>query len=444
MTELLPQFGGGLRTLLAFVVALIVIVAVHEFGHYIAGRWSGIRSEVFSIGFGPRLISRRDRHGTLWQLAAIPLGGYVRFLGDTNAASAGPGAAVDPALRRQTLAGAPLWARAVTVAAGPAFSFLLAIVIFAGFALVRGLPTDQPTVGELLPAPPGVVSELQPGDRITAIAGQPVTEWRDLAAIAARVPAAPIQDWTVERGGASLTVPGPDPLPARIGGIAPNGAAAEAGLRPGDVILTVGGAPIARFDELRPRVEAAAGAPIDLTLWREGETAPIAVTLTPREQDLPREGGGFEKRWLIGVTGGDGYFTPATRGVGPIEATWRGIAMTWTVVSGSLTGLWATITGQISSCNIGGAISIAESTGQAASVGLDQFVWWIGVLSAAIGFLNILPIPVLDGGYLAFYAWEAVTRRPPSDRVIGWLTAIGLAAVLGLMIFGLSNDLLCP
>ena len=115
MTDLIPQFGSTLYTLLAFVVALSIIVAVHEFGHYMVGRWSGIKAEVFSIGFGPQLFSRRDRHGTLWQVAALPLGGYVRFLGDENAASAGPGRPVDPAIRRQTLSGAPLWARFATL-----------------------------------------------------------------------------------------------------------------------------------------------------------------------------------------------------------------------------------------------------------------------------------------------------------------------------------------
>jgi len=442
MTELLPAFGGGLRTLLAFVVALGVIVAFHEFGHYLVGRWSGIRAEVFSIGFGPRLAARRDRRGTLWQVAAIPLGGYVRFLGDADAASAGPGTPVDPALRRQTLEGAPLWARVATVAAGPGFSFLLAILIFAGFALVRGLPVETPTIGRIAPMPPGVESGLRPGDRILAVGGHPVEAWADLPRLAAELPPGG-QPWRVERDGAAVELRGPDPMPARIGGVAPNGAAAAAGLRPGDVILAIDGRPVARFDELRGRVEAARGGPLTLTLWREGRGS-FEATLRPREQDIPRDGGGFEKRWLIGVTGGDGYVQPALRRAGPVEALRLGLATTWGVVAGSLQGMAAMITGQISSCNMGGAISIAESTGQAASVGAADFLWWIGVLSAAIGFLNILPIPVLDGGHLAFYLWEAVAGRPPPARIAGWLTSAGLAIVLGLMIFGLSNDLFCP
>ena len=443
MTDLIPAFGGTLWTLLAFVTALAVIVTVHEYGHYSIGRLSGIRAEVFSVGFGPRLLARRDRQGTLWQLAAIPLGGYVRFLGDANAASAGAGVAVDPALRRQTLGGAPLWARFATLLAGPVFNFVLSIAIFAGFALVQGLPVPSVTIGALAEMPPGVVNQIRPGDEVLAVGDQPVASWRDLSAVADRLPPAPVQDWRVRRGGSEITVPGPDPMPPRISGVAPRSAAADAGLRAGDVVLRAAGQPITRFSDLRGAVEAAGGRPVTLEVWRPGAGIQT-YSLTPKEQDLPAAGGGFERRWLIGVTGGDGYLAPATRSAGPVEALWLGVAQTWGIITGSITGMWAMITGQIGSCNLGGAISIAESTGQAASAGIADFIWWIAVLSAAIGFLNLLPIPVLDGGHLMFYLWEGVSGRPPSDRVLNLLTAIGMAAVLALMIFGLTNDLFCP
>lgn len=442
MNALLGDLGGLLWTAGAFVLALSIIVTVHEYGHYIIGRLSGIKAEVFSLGFGPRLLTRRDRHGTVWQLAAIPLGGYVRFLGDGNAASAGSGVAVDPARARQSLTGAPLWARVATVAAGPIFNFILSIVVFAGMAMWQGMPTDEPQVGQLHPTPPGVQVGVQPGDMIVALDGKPVTDWQSLGRIAADLPTQPSYDWTVRRDGAQVTVPGPSPVPALITGVAPRSAAASAGLQAGDVILQVDGAPVARFDDLRQHVATAQGKPVLLRVWRQGE-GEADYTLAPREQDLPTETG-YEKRWMIGVTGGGTYFDPATRTTGPVEAIGIGAARTWDIIASSVSGLWAMATGQIDTCNLGGAISIAESTGQAASAGGGNFIWWIAVLSAAIGFLNLLPVPVLDGGHLMFYAYEAVAGRRPSDRAVDILSALGMAAVLALMIFGLTNDLFCP
>ncbi|MCQ0970419.1 RIP metalloprotease RseP [Paracoccus sp. TK19116] len=443
MSELLPQFGGTLWTIAAFIIALSVIVTIHELGHYLVGRWSGIYAEVFSVGFGPRLFARRDRRGTVWQIAALPLGGYVRFLGDANAASAGTGRPVDPARARQTLGGAPLWARFSTLLAGPFFNFILSILIFGGFALVQGLPTETVRIGGITDAPPGVVNELQPGDTVLAVDGRPVEDWSSYYALVEDLPPAAGHDWRVLRDGSEITVTGPDPMPARVSGVAPRSAAADAGLRAGDVIVAVDGTPLTRFSELRDRVEAAAGEPLSLDVWRPG-SGTMAFTLVPRQQDFPVADGGYEQRWMIGVTGGQSYMTPETRQAGPFEALWLGVTQTWSIITGSLSGMWAMISGQIGTCNLGGAISIAESTGHAASAGGADFLWWIAVLSAAIGFLNLLPIPVLDGGHLMFYAFEAVTGRPPSDRALNLLTSIGLAAVLMLMIFGLTNDILCP
>lgn len=438
---MIGQLMDTLWTVGAFILALSIIVTVHEYGHYIIGRLSGIKAEVFSLGFGPRLMSRRDRRGTLWQVAAIPLGGYVRFLGDADAASAGS-VPVDPDRARQSLTGAPLWARFATVAAGPVFNFVLSILVFAGMAMWQGMPTDEPAVGTLHPVPPGVEIGLEPGDRILAVEGRTVQDWQSLGRIAGELPPQPSYAWTVRRDGAEVTVPGPSPMPPLITGVSPRSAAASAGLRAGDVILAIDNDPVTRFDELRDKVAEAQGRPVLLRIWRPGE-GEADYTLVPREQDLPTATG-YEKRWLIGVTGGGAFFDPATRPTGLAEAAQIGVARTWDIIASSVSGLWAMATGQIGTCNLGGAISIAESTGQAASAGGGDFIWWIAVLSAAIGFLNLLPVPVLDGGHLMFYTYEAIAGRRPSDRVLEVLSALGMAAVLALMVFGLTNDLFCP
>lgn len=450
---LLPDFGNLLYTVGAFVLALSVIVAVHEYGHYIVGRWSGIRAEVFSLGFGPRLVSRVDRRGTRWQIALIPLGGYVKFLGDANAASAGADDAAMAGLsaedRRHTMHGAPLWARAATVAAGPVFNFILSILIFAGMILWSGLPTERPVVGAVV-ALPGGSHDLRAGDEILAVADLPVADFAALGTVIADLPPGETLSWRVARDGVEIDLTGPQLYPARVAGVAAQSAAHAAGLRPGDVIVAADGAPMHRFADLQAAVRAAEGAALTLTVWTpEGAAGPGQggttrdVVLTPKVTDLPLPGGGFETDYKIGVVGSF-VFEPQTRPASVTEAFGGAVAETWGVIVSSLSGLWHMITGAISSCNLRGAIGIAETSAAAAESGAGNFIWFIAVLSAAIGLLNLFPIPVLDGGHLLFHAWEAVAGKPPSDKVLNALTALGLAVVLTLMVFGLSNDLFCP
>lgn len=439
MTDLIPQFGGALWTLAAFLVALAVIVTVHEFGHYYIGRLSGIRAEVFSVGFGPRIAARRDRRGTVWQVAAIPLGGYVRFLGDANAASAGPGKAVDPALRRQTLTGAPLWARFATLLAGPVFNFILSILIFAGWFMIGGVATDQPIVGSLKPTP-WDGQTIEPGDRILALNGTETPDWVTLVAAARALPPDAMAEYRVDRGGRTVTLPGPHPFPPVADAIAPRSAAMSAGMVAGDVVVAVGGQPIQTFDQLRTLAGGSEGQPLALTVWRDGRT--LDVTLTPRRTDLPLPDGGFETRWVIGLSGGL-VFAPETRSAGPVEAVGLAGERLWRILGTSLSALWHIASGQISTCNMQGAIGIAQTAGAAADAGLEDFILFIGLLSAAVGMLNLFPIPVLDGGHLVFHAWEAVAGRPPSDRALRVLMGVGLVLILSLMVFALGNDVFC-
>jgi regulator of sigma E protease len=443
VTDLIPTFGGFAFTLLAFVAALSIIVAIHEYGHYIVGRWSGIHAEVFSLGFGPVLFSRVDRHGTKWQVAALPFGGYVKFLGDADAASGKDAAAVD-ALdaeeRRRSMHGAPLWARAATVAAGPVFNFILSIAIFAGVMMLAGQASEDPVVGDLRPMP-SEMQLLQQGDRIVSIAGEPVETLADVFGLGRTLDPAAALSYEIVRDGSAMNVEANFPLIPVVDSVTPRSAAMDAGLERGDVIRTINGDPVYAFEQLRTAVEASEGADLALEVWRDGEM--IDITLAPRRMDLPSPEGGFETRWLIGVTGGL-FFDPEITRVGFGAAITGGAETVVNVIQTSLSGLWHMITGAISSCNLQGPIGIAETSGAAASQGLESFFWFVAVLSTAVGLLNLFPIPVLDGGHLLFHAFEAVAGRPPSDKAMRVFMTVGLTLILSLMLFALTNDLFCP
>ncbi|UWR20888.1 RIP metalloprotease RseP [Sulfitobacter sp. S190] len=447
-TTLIPQFGGFVWTVVAFVVALSVIVAIHEYGHYIVGRWCGIKADVFSLGFGPVLFSRVDRHGTRWQVAALPFGGYVKFAGDANAASgkdteAMEQIATDEARLRATMHGAPLWARALTVAAGPAFNFVLSILIFAGIALSLGTARDPLTVEAIKPLPQ-TVEGLQAGDEIVAIEGTPIPAQDDGAAYVEFITGLPVQKtltYTVNREDDRVDVQGPYWSPAMVGAVMPNSAAYEAGLKQGDVITAIDGSEVFAFDQLKQAVEHSGGAPLLLDVWRAGEM--LKFTLVPKSTDEPQPDGGFKNVLRIGIQS-SGAIEPATEAPGIGEALGSGVANMWRIIEGSLSGLWHMVTGAISTCNMSGPVGIAKVSGAMASQGATSFINFIAVLSTAVGLLNLFPIPALDGGHLTFYAYEAVTGKPPSDRALRVLMTAGIMIVLGLMLFALSNDLFCP
>ena len=451
---LIPQFGGFIWTIAAFVLALSVIVAIHEYGHYIVGRWSGIHADVFSLGFGPVLYSRIDKRGTRWQVAALPFGGYVKFAGDANAASgkdedAMAAAEADPERLRATMHGAPLWARAATVAAGPAFNFALSILVFSAVMLTSGVSKDPLTVGDLRPLPQSQAwadgsDALRQGDEILAINGVDLPSTEDPIAYDAFLNGLPQQavlDYVVNRAGSEIAARGPYLLPPLVNGLAPQSAAMSAGMEVGDVITGINGAPIVAFQELKTAVEGGNGETLDLTVWRNGDT--LEMSLTPKRTDEPQADGGFVTHWRIGIAGGTA-FDPATENPGIVDAVSGGVAQTWRIINGSLSGLGHMITGAISTCNLSGPIGIAQTSGAMASQGAQSFIWFIAVLSTAVGLLNLFPVPALDGGHLVFYAYEAVTGKPPSDKALRVLMTFGLATVLTLMVFALGNDIFCP
>jgi len=434
--------------ILAFVVALSVIVAIHEYGHYIIGRLSGIKADVFSLGFGPVLWSKMDKHGTRWQLALLPFGGYVKFKGDANAASANADASVvqemPPEERRQTMLGAPLWARTATVAAGPVFNFILSILLFGIIALFQGRSIEPLTIGEVQNLPFEGIT-VQPGDQLLRIAGidlpDPADENASFNDFIDQLPLKAVLDYDVLRDGHEVQAKGPYPLMPLIRQVAPRSAAYASGLQAGDLIIEADGTELVAFWQIKDMVESSNGRVLKLKVWRDGNLLNFA--LAPRRVDEPQPEGGFKTQWRIGIVSGMS-FEPATQALAPGKALMAGVRQTYSVAASSLSGLYHLIAGKISRCNMSGPIGIAQVSGAMASQGAESFIFFIAVLSTAVGLLNLFPIPVLDGGHLTFYAYEAVARKPPSDGVLRILMIAGLTLILSVMMFALFNDVFCP
>jgi regulator of sigma E protease len=443
--DFLTAFGDSAWAVLwatfFFIIALSIIVFIHEYGHYIVGRWCGIHAEVFSLGFGRVLASRVDKRGTKWQIAAIPFGGYVKFLGDADASSvrSDGGAGLSPAERRHTMAGAPLWARSATVVAGPVANFILTFMVLAAMALILGVADGQPTVKRALPLP-WAGETLQDGDTILAMNGTEVADYEAWSEAAKALPRTPSVEWTVLRDGQTITFAGPHPTPAMVGTLQPKSAAVDAGLKAGDVITRAAGRDIVTFTDLQDVVFNSDGQPVPISVWRDGQT--FDLNITPRRRDIPTAEGGFETKWLMGLTSGL-IFDPATRPAGLAEAITNAASGMWGMTTTTFSGLWHMIAGSISTCNMSGVIGMAEVMGDAAKAGPETFFTMIAVLSLGIGILNLLPIPVLDGGHLVFHAYEAVFRRPPSDKVLRVLMTVGLTVLLSLMAFALLQDVTC-
>jgi regulator of sigma E protease len=433
--------GGTVWNVFFFIIALSVIVFVHEYGHYIVGRWTGIHSEVFSLGFGPVLWSRRDKRGTQWQIAAIPFGGYVKFMGDADASSvmASDTTGLTPTERRHTMQGAPLWARSLTVAAGPVANFILSFVILVGLLLVTGIPRNEPVVGSVR-AYPFEGPSLQPGDVIVAIEGRQTPDAEAFSEAVKDLPVKRVMAYTVKRGNDVLEVGGPQLDAPIVGNVAIRSAAIDAGLQEGDVILKMDGQEIGTFLQLRGIVQGSEGRPLPMTIWRDGET--FDLTLTPRVRTMEDENGLLVDRYQIGIVSSLA-FEFDTRSVGLWEAISLSGQQLANIFTATFSGLWHIITGQISNCNLSGAVGMAESIGDAARIGAESLIFLMAVMSLGVGVLNLFPIPVLDGGHLVFHAYEAVVRRPPPERALRVMMTVGLTVVISVMLFALSRDFIC-
>ncbi len=365
-------WNSALIKIVPFLFVLTVIVFFHELGHYLVGRWSGIKILAFSVGFGPELLGFTDRHGTRWKLCAIPLGGYVKFFGDENAASVPSEAALRdarPEDRTRAFQSASVGKRAATVAAGPIANFILAIAIFAGTAYATGIMVGDP-----------IVSEVREGSP-----------------------------------------------------------ASQAGILPGDRIVAADGTRIRYFSDLQRYVSTRADTPIQVELQRDGQSR--AVSVTPELQTQTDGFGNSFQVPVIGIVANSQQADFRIENLGVVDALKYGVSQTWFVTERTVAFIGGIFGGREGSDQIGGPIKIAQVSSQVATLGFAPLLNLAALLSISIGLLNLLPIPMLDGGHLLFYAFEAVRGKPLSERVQEVGFRIGLALVLMLMVFAFWNDL---
>jgi regulator of sigma E protease len=373
MAHLIASLHGLLHWLVnvgpIYIVALSVLVFVHEFGHFWVARRCGVRIEAFSIGFGGELFGWTDRHGTRWRVAWLPVGGFVKMFGDADAASRPDfqaAAQMDADARRVSFTHKALWQKALIVAAGPIANFLFAIVVTAV---------------------------------LFATVGEPFT-------------------------------------PPIIGGVKPGSAAEQAGLKTGDVIQSIDGVGIERFEELRQAVLMGMGDPVTLELKRNGQ--PMTIVATPQVVEEKDILGNSTKMGQLGIyPSGDSVF----RHENPVTALTRASEDTWSIAVSSLSTIGQMIVGRRSADDLSGPIGIGQMIGAVSHEGVVPLIHLVALLSISLGLINLFPIPVLDGGHLLFYAIEAIGRRPVSERALAFGFRVGFALIVSFFVFVMWHDL---
>lgn len=444
---------------LGFLFVLSAVVFFHELGHFLVARWCGVTVTTFSIGFGKELAGFVDRKGTRWRFAAIPLGGYVKFLDDTNVASS-PGtssAEISADARAGTFHDKPVWQRFLVVAAGPLANFLLAAVIYTALNISTGVSRVTAQVDEVVAGMPAEQAGIRPGDLITRIDGWRIETFDDVMRLVLTSSGRTL-NIAVERNGEALTFPVTPAMrdeqdelgvtvrlgdigirrhvAARVGAVVPGSAAEKAGIEPGDVITAIDGTAVTSFRDVVELVQPAAGRPLAVTVQRGEETRSLEVT--PTSAEIPQPDGTVQHVGRIGVA----QDRPDPVAVSAVEALRLGIRETYSNIVQTITGIGDIIAQRQSADQVGGPILLAEVTARVVEHGWEPLLRLTALISANIGLLNLLPIPVLDGGHLVFYTIEAIRRRPLSQRIQEIGFRIGIALVLTLIVFVNLNDLM--
>lgn len=442
-----------LTTVLAFIVTLGVLITFHELGHYWVARLCGVRVLRFSIGFGRVLIKRVDRHGTEWALSAIPLGGYVKMLDESTTTEALRAQRPDGVLSRESFSAQPVSRRMAIVAAGPVFNLLLAALLYA---LISFVGTQEPAAVLATPVAQSAAATggLQAGDRILAVDDKAIRSWSELRwALLQKLGDGGSIDLTIDQRGATLsrTLQLPvladpssaDPLRLLglrlatgtpiVRGVVPESVGMSAGLKVGDRILSVQRQADQDVGQLIQVIQQHAGKPLQLEIDRDGQRLNIALIPAPLVQPDGQVVG------RIGIQlGGEPQMVEVS--YGPVDSLMNGVVKTFDTAWFSLRMMGKMILGEVSVKNISGPVTIADYAGQSAKIGWVAFVGYLALVSVSLGVLNLLPIPMLDGGHLLYYLIEIVRGSPPPERFMEWGQKIGFGLLSALMVLALFND----
>ncbi|HYP67264.1 MAG TPA: RIP metalloprotease RseP [Thiobacillaceae bacterium] len=441
-----------LTTVLSFLVAIGILVVVHEFGHFLAARLMGVKVLRFAVGFGrPLLTKRYGKDQTELALCILPLGGYVKMLDERE----GP---VAPHELGRAFNRASVGRRLLIVAAGPIANFLLAILFYWAL-FVHGIPAIKPLIGQPAPNTPAAHAGLNSGDEIVAVDGAPVDSFQELrlsllkhALSGGTVELRLRNNAPVQLGLGGITRDDVEqdvlnklgiraydpPIPPIVGMLQPNGIAASAGLRVNDRVLAIDAAPTGTWQVVVSKVRASAGRPLSLEIERGGQK--LNLSLTPAaevhgNQSIGKIGAGpkLDERWLAEIRTEIRY--------GLWDSLERSLQKTWEMSVFTLEMMGRMVMGQVSWRNLSGPLTIADYAGQSAQMGWLSFISFLALVSISLGVLNLLPVPLLDGGHLMYYSFEVLRGRPVSERAIELGSRIGMAILFLLMVLALYNDL---
>ncbi|MEA9434412.1 sigma E protease regulator RseP [Aeromonas caviae] len=445
--------GGLLWNIGAFIVALGLLVAVHEFGHFWVARRCGVKVERFSIGFGKAIWRRLGKDGTEYVLALIPLGGYVKML-DGRVDELKPGE------EAQAFNHKSVWARMAIVAAGPMANFVFALFAFWLMFMI-GVPSVKPVVGEVRPASIVAEAGILPGMEIVGVGGEETGDWESVTyalishlgddSVQLKLKAANTSyavDKTLQLAGWKFDPDKESPIGSLgivpLGGkvlpvveaVVPSSASEKAGLQIGDRIKGVDGEAITEWAQFVERVQQSPAQPLQVTVEREGSE--MTLTLTPDGKKV--------KGQLVGFVGLSPQLVPlpdeyrTLLQYGPLQALWHGVQKTWSLITLTFDMIGKLIGGIVSLDNLSGPISIAKGAGSSADYGLVYFLGFLALISVNLGIINLFPLPVLDGGHLVYFLIEAITGKPVSEKIQEVGFRIGAAILMLLMGIALFND----